>query len=131
MLAGCSAATEYDSGAVVLDVSESEAFNSRLETTPEFISAYEAMKDQEYTRAEALLDQALARKPKDPYALLAMGSLQERTGRYYAAADYYKSAERYGYAAAGAQLTNDVEAREDPSLTVSDIARDNLAKLQR
>ena len=130
-LAGCAAATQYDTGAVVLEISEPEAFNSRLETTPEFISAYDAMKVRDYTRAEALLDQALARKPKDPYALLAMGSVHERTGRLYSAADYYKSAERYGFAAAGPKLSDSEESAENPSLTVSDVARENLARLVR
>ena len=129
LIAGCSAATRYDSGAVVLDVSEPEAFNTRLETTPEFISAYDAMKVGEYTRAEALLDKALARKPKDPYALLAMGSVHERTGRIFSAADYYRSAERYGYAAAGPKLNDSGESPEHATLTVSDVARENLARL--
>ncbi len=130
-LAGCSTATQYETGAVVLDISEPEAFNSRLETTPEFISAYDAMKTENYTRAEALLNAALSRKPKDPYALLAMGTVHERTGRFSTAADHYKSAERYGFAAAGSQLVNGTESPEDPTLTVSDVARDNLAKLKQ
>lgn len=129
-MAGCSSATRYDSGAVVLDISEPEAFNSRLETTPEFISAYDAMKAEDFTRAEALLDNALSRKPRDPYALLALGTVHERTGRYATAADLYKSAERYGHAAAGPKLVNTTESPENPALTVSDVARDNLAKLE-
>ena len=132
MVVGCSpAATQYNTGVVVLDISEPEAFNSRLETTPEFISAYDAMKADDFTRAEALLNEALARKPRDPYALLAMGTVHERTGRFATAADLYQSAELYGYAAAGAQLTNGTEHPEDPSLTVSEVARQNLAKLKK
>ncbi|GEM_PF-2095164 len=130
-MTGCSTVTEYNSGAIVLDISESEAFNSRLETTPEFISAYEAMKADDFTRAEALLDTALNRKPKDPYALLAMGTVHERTGRFSSAADLYKSADHYGFAAAGPQLTNGNERAEDPRLTVRDIARHNLSQLQQ
>lgn len=130
-MAGCDAATQYDTGAVVLDVSEPEAFNTRLETTPEFLSAYDAMKLEDYTRAEALLDQALARKPKDPYALLAMGSVHERTGRFYSAADYYRSAIRYGNAAAGPRLRDGEETPLDQPLTVRDVARENLDRLRK
>ncbi len=131
VMTGCSTATQYNTGAVVLDISEPDAFNSRLETTPEFISAYEAMKAENFTKAEALLQTALSRKPKDPYALLAMGSVHERTGRFATAADFYRSAELYGFAAAGPQLVDGNEAEEDLSLTVSDVARANLAKLQQ
>jgi len=131
VMAGCSTATKYDTGAVVLDISEPGAFNSNLETTPEFLSAYEAMKTENYTKAEALLQTALTRRPKDPYALLAMGSVHERTGRFATAADFYRSAELYGFAAAGPQLVDGEEAKEDPSLTVRDVARENLAKLEQ
>ena len=129
-LSACAAATQYDTGAVVLDVSEPEAFTSGRETTPEFRRAYDAMKTEDYTRAEALLDRALAQKPKDPYALLAMGSVHERTGRFYSAADYYRSAVRYGDTTAGASLTSGNETASLPSLTVSDVARQNLDRLR-
>ena len=129
LLAGCEAATTYDSGAVVLDISEPEAFNDRLETTPTFIEATEAIEAGEYTRAEALLDNALAQKPRDPYALLAMGSLHERTGRFNSAEEYYRSAERYGFAAAGPRIVDGKTIPAEAGLTVSDAARENLARL--
>jgi Tfp pilus assembly protein PilF len=130
-LSACATATQYDTGAVVLDVSEPAAFTSGQETTPEFRSAYDAMKTEDYTRAEALLDRALAQKPKDPYALLAMGSVHERTGRFYSAADYYRSAVRYGDAAAGPSLTSGKETASQASLTVGDVARGNLERLKK
>lgn len=129
LLAGCEAATTYDSGAVVLDISEPEAFNNRLETTTTFIEATEAIEAGEFTRAEALLDNALAQKPRDPYALLAMGSLHERTGRLYSAEQYYRSAERYGFAAAGPRIVEGKTLAAEKDLTVSDAARENLARL--
>lgn len=130
-LSACDAATTYDSGAVVLDVSEPEAFNTRLETTESFMSAYEAIKIEDYARAEALLDIALAQKPKDPYALLAMGSVHERTGRFYSASDYYRSAARYGGAAAGSRLRSGESTEVEGETTVADIARDNLERLRK
>jgi Tfp pilus assembly protein PilF len=129
LLAGCEAATTYDSGAVVLDISEPEAFNDRLETTTTFIEATEAIEAGDYTRAEALLDNSLAQKPRDPYALLAMGSLHERTGRFHEAAEYYRSAERYGFAAAGPRIIEGKTVPSETGLTVSDAARENLARL--
>lgn len=129
LLAGCEAATTYDSGAVVLDISEPEAFNSRLETTTTFIDATKAIEAGDYTRAEAMLDKALAQKPRDPYALLAMGSLHERTGRFNSAEDYYRSAERYGFAAAGPRIVDGETVPSEAGLTVSDAARENLARL--
>lgn len=130
-MTACSGVTEYNTGAVVLDISHPEALNSNLETTPEFISAYDSIKGQNYLEAEALLEVALERKPKDPYALLAMGSIHEKTGRYSTAADLYKQAEHYGYAAAGPQWAGVTEIKENPSLTVSEVARENLEKLRQ
>jgi len=126
-LSGCSAATQYDSGAIVLELSEDGAFSSDVETTPEFLSAYDAMEAQEYVRAEGLLDQALARKPRDPYALLAMGTVHERSGRYSSAAEFYRSAERYGSEATGARLSSN--GRPGAPVSVSDAARENLTRL--
>ena len=129
-VAGCSAATEYNTGTVVLDISDARITNSDTQTTSEFVSAYEAIKGENYTRAEALLEAALQQKPKDPYALLAMGSVFERTGRFWTAADLYRSAEKYGREATGPQWTGNTEVKESPLITVSDVARENLAKLQ-
>lgn len=135
LLAGCGgetreAATQYDTGAVVLDIADAEAFNTKLETTEAFQSAYEAMKAENYPHAEALLEQALQQKPRDPYALLAMGSVMERTGRFYRAAEYYKSAARYGKRAkAGPRLSNGKEETLAENTTVADVALFNLAAL--
>lgn len=129
-LAGCAGATQYDTGAVVLDVSDPEAFNSKLETSDQFLGAYEALKADDLTEAEARLDEALKFKPKDPYALLAMGSVMERSGRYSSAADYYRSAIRYGNAAARSRLENGRDVAFDRPVTVAEIARSNLAKLE-
>jgi len=129
LLAGCDAATQYNSGAVVLEVTEPEAFTKVSSTTDSFRNAYDAIKDEDYTRAEALLVRALTEKPKDPYALLAMGSVHERTGRYYSAADYYQSAMRYGDATAGSRLRDGQESAPSEALTVSDVARENLVRL--
>jgi len=60
VLSACDAATRYDTGAVVLEFSEPEAFSSDAQTSEDFVSAYEALDSQEYARAEALLDRALS-----------------------------------------------------------------------
>lgn len=130
LAAGCAEATQYDTGVVVLDVSDPEAFNSKLETSDQFLGAYEALKSEDLPRAEALLTEALEMKPRDPYALLAMGAVMERTGRYYSAADYYRSAIRYGNAAAGPKLEGGREIPLNRQMTVADIARTNLAQLE-
>lgn len=129
LLAGCDAATQYDTGAVVLEVTEPKAFTKDSTTTESFRDAYDAIKVEEYARAEALLHRALTEKPRDPYALLAMGSVHERTGRYYSAADFYQSAVRYGDTTAGSRLRNGEESTATAALTVSDVARENLARL--
>jgi len=130
-IAGCSAATRYDSGAIVLEMSEPGAFTFSQDTTPEFSGAFEAIEAENYTRAEALLEAALAENPRDPYALLAMGSVHERTGRFSTATGFYRSADRYGSTASGPQLINFDKTAKDPSLTVSEVARENLAMLFR
>ena len=130
VIAGCSTATKNDTGAVVLDISDPEAINSSPETTPEFISAYDALKAKEFTRAEALLDTSLSQKPKDPYALLVLGTIHERTGRFATAADLYQSAEHYGAGVIGPRLLNGIGEEENAALTVGDIARENLAILE-
>ena len=129
LLMGCDAATQYDTGAVVLDISDPEALTHRSATTDSFRNAYDAIKEEDYARAEAFLDRALIEKPKDPYALLAMGSVHERTGRYYSAADFYQSAVWYGDAAAASRLRDGREYAATESLTVGDVARENLTRL--
>jgi len=131
-LAACGdAATKYDSGAVVLDISEENAFRADQATTPEFRNAFDALKVEDYGRAEALLDRSLALKPRDPYALLAMGTVHERTGRFYSAAEYYQSASRYGDVAAGSRLKSGRESDAAKALTVGDVARENLLRLAK
>ena len=131
LLAACDAATRYDTGAVVLDVSEPQAFSSDAKTTPEFVSAYEAIRSEDFARAEALLDQALTNKPRDPYALLAMGAVHERTGRFYSASDYYRSAARYGESSAAAAPAGEQETEATQAITVASVARENLARMTR
>lgn len=129
VLSACDAATRYDTGAVVLEFSEQEAFSSDAQTSEDFVSAYEALDSQEYARAEALLDRALAQKPRDPYALLAMGAVHERTGRFASAVDYYRSAARYGESAVAAAPPTPAEIEETQSITVASVARQHLARM--
>jgi len=128
-MSGCSAATQYETGAIVLDIREPGALTASQDTTPEFVSAYDAIEAENYTQAEALLEKALAQTPKDPYALLAMGSVHERTGRFSTATSFYQSADHYGTAATGPKLVNGDQAGEGTQRTVSDVARENLAQL--
>lgn len=130
-LAACDAATGYDTGAVVLDVSDRKAFEPASAPTTEFHGAFEALKTDDLGHAEALLDEALKKEPRDPYALLAMGTVMERTGRYYSAVDYYRSAIRYGDTTAGPRLENGAEVAFDTPTSVADVARSNLARLNR
>jgi len=129
LFSACDAATRYDTGAVVLEVSEPTAFKADGRTTPEFVSAYEAFDSQNYARAEALLDRALTESPRDPYALLAMGAVHERTGRLFTAADYYRSAARYGESAVSATEETDAENASDPAVTVAAVARESLDRM--
>ena len=73
----------------------------------------------------------MADSPKDPYALLSMGTVMHRTGRPAEAAELYRSAMRYG-AAAPAAGTIDERGELDPApgLTVAHVARDNLGRLE-
>lgn len=53
-------------------------------------ASYESLTTGNYAAGERQLRQALAAKPSDPWALLNLGALMHKTGRYEQAAAYYK-----------------------------------------
>ncbi len=124
VLSACDA-TRYNTGAVVLDISEPQAFSFDAGTSTAFVEGYEALQSGDYPQAEAFLDRALRQKPRDPYALLAMGAVHEQTGRAGSAAEYYRSAERYGESASAAVEPDSTEQ----GASVAVVARANLARL--
>ena len=104
--------------------------SSSYATANEFIEGFEALEAGDYVEAEALLRQSLSTKPSDPYALLAMGAVMERTGRPATAVLYYRSAMRYGETAPlGRTLALDgVTAKS--AKTVRELALANIAQLE-
>lgn len=130
LLSGC-AATRYD--AETVDTSKDRlpilvAANSRNFQPPEW---YPAVKAARYIEAEALLKRTLEAKPHDPYALLAMGVVMERTGRFYDATTYYESAAQYGGTSpVGETLSMDDTDVVEGAQTIADLARANLTRIR-
>ena len=129
LLAGCAEAFRYDPETV-------ESVSGRLPpvvpasaTTQAFTDGYAALESGDYATAEAMLGRSLSQQPQDPYALLAMGAVMERTGRFFDASTYYRSAARYGTASPlGRTISIDGGVSED-ARTVRDLALANIARL--
>ncbi len=129
LLSGC-AATRYE--AETVDTSQDRlpilvAANAKNFQAPEWYPSVEAGR---YSESEALLKRTLEATPHDPYALLAMGVVMERTGRIYQASTYYQSALQYGtQAPLGATLSMDDDDPMEDAQTIADLARANLDRI--
>jgi Tfp pilus assembly protein PilF len=104
--------------------------NPAFATTTEFMDAYDALGRSDFVAAEPLLTRSLEQEPNDPYALLSMGAVMERTGRLYQATIYYRSAARYGAATpVEKSISIDGDDRHQAK-SVRDLALLNLARIE-
>ena len=131
ILSGCSSELfRYDGETVDTVQDRLPSATSSYATTTEFTNGFKALETGDYVGAEAMLGRSLSAQPNDPYALLAMGAVMERTGRPFDASTFYRSAARYGEAAPlGRTLALDGNA-VDSARTVRDLALVNIARLE-
>lgn len=95
-----------------------------------FRQGFEALKVGNYTTAEAQFQSVLAASPNDPYALLGMGVVSERTGRQVPALEYYRAASQYGEVAPlGESLAVNTDTGR-PMATIRDLAVYNLSRYE-
>ena len=88
---------------------------------------YDAPNPNLYDASEGALGRMLSERPDDPYTLLALGSLMERTGRPFDASTYYRGAARFGETAPLGRETPGLDGTN--ARTVSDLARTAIARL--
>jgi len=126
MLTACSPQmTQYDMPTGPAPVYRPASADDRL-----FAAGFEAIRAEDYRGAEGPLEQHLAARPDDPYALLAMGAVMERTDRPGEAVTYYRRAALYGETAPlGEVLASDPATGPRPE-TIRDLALMNMARLR-
>jgi len=87
--------------------------------------AFEALSEGDYEQAEALLEVALSINPDNPYAILNLGVVYQRTGRIEKAREQYVKIILQD--AKETVVRSNVREMEGKSLV--DIAKDNLENL--
>jgi len=87
--------------------------------------AFEAISEGDYEQAEALLEVALSINPDNPYAILNLGVVYQRTGRIEKAREQYVKIILQD--AKETVVRSNVRGMEGKSLV--DIAKDNLENL--
>lgn len=125
MLTACSQQfTRYDSqsGAALPAYRAAPAEGGGFET------GFAAIRAGDYAAAEAPLTRHLQTDPDDPYALLALGVVMERTERVAEAIPYYRGAALHGDAA-GIGETVGLDGQAAPG-TVRELALFNIARLK-
>ncbi len=128
ILGGC-AATQYEPETVDTARDRLPPITPAMATTQEFVDGYKAVEAGNFAAAEPLLARSLELEPNDPYALLAMGAVMERTGRIYEATTYYNSAIRYGTVSPLGEIKSIDGSPLPEADTVSDVARVNLTRI--
>ncbi len=131
ILAGCSSELfRYDPETVDTVRDRLPPLTASYVTTTESMDGFRAMEAGDYVSAEAMLGRSLSSQPNDPYALLAMGAVLERTGRPFDASTYYRSAARYGETAPLGRTLVLGGVAATGAKTVRDLALVNIARLE-
>ncbi len=131
LLGGCSSTLfTYDPETVDTVQDRLPPASPSYRTTTELVGGFKALEAGNYVEAEAMLGKSLSSEPNDPYTLLAMGAVMERTGRPFDASTFYRSAAEYGRGAPlGETLSLDGSSIGDAQ-TVRDLALINIARLE-